>query len=103
MPTYNEFHRRSLAEREAFWAEEARAIHWQRPFDRVLFVDLRGFHPDPAQPPADPGAVLEQLVRLDPDVVMPEGLDMVPCDRAAVLLAASRPERSRPGKSRRRS
>ena len=40
----------------------------------------------------DPHAVLEQLVRLDPDVVVPEGLDMVPCDRAAVLLAASQPE-----------
>ncbi len=36
MPTYKEFHRRSLAEREAFWADEARAIHWQRPFEQVL-------------------------------------------------------------------
>jgi tetratricopeptide (TPR) repeat protein len=34
------------------------------PFDRVLFVNLRGFHPDPAQPPADPGAVLEGFLRL---------------------------------------
>ncbi|WP_306215563.1 tetratricopeptide repeat protein, partial [Actinoplanes sp. RD1] len=32
--------------------------------DRVLFVDLRGFHPDPAQPPADPGAVLDGFLRL---------------------------------------
>jgi hypothetical protein len=33
-------------------------------FDRVLFVNLRGFHPDPVQPPADPGAVLEGFLRL---------------------------------------
>ena len=33
-------------------------------FDRVLFVDLRGFHPDPSQPPADPGAVLDGFLRL---------------------------------------
>src|SRR5437868_1823742 len=31
---------------------------------RVLFVDLRGFHPDPAQPPADPAAVLDGFLRL---------------------------------------
>jgi len=33
-------------------------------FERVLFVDLRGFHPDPAQPPADPAAVLDGFLRL---------------------------------------
>lgn len=33
-------------------------------FDRVLLVDLRGFHPDPAQPPADPAAVLDGFLRL---------------------------------------
>ncbi|NUT49995.1 MAG: tetratricopeptide repeat protein [Saccharothrix sp.] len=33
-------------------------------FDRVLFVDLRGFHHDPAQPPADPTAVLDGFLRL---------------------------------------
>jgi tetratricopeptide (TPR) repeat protein len=32
--------------------------------DRVLFVNLRGFHPGPAKPPADPGAVLEGFLRL---------------------------------------
>jgi tetratricopeptide (TPR) repeat protein len=32
--------------------------------DRVLFVNLRGFHPDPAQPPADPAAVLDGFLRL---------------------------------------
>lgn len=33
-------------------------------FDRILFVNLRGFHPDPAQPPADPAAVLDGFLRL---------------------------------------
>ena len=33
-------------------------------FDRVFFVDLRGFHPDPALPPADPAAVLDGFLRL---------------------------------------
>src|SRR5438552_1773239 len=36
----------------------------EEPFDRVLFVNLRGFHPDPAQPPADPAAVLDGFLRL---------------------------------------
>jgi len=36
MATYRDFHRRSLAERASFWAEEAKLIHWQRPFDEVL-------------------------------------------------------------------
>jgi tetratricopeptide (TPR) repeat protein len=35
-----------------------------RPFEETLFVDLRGFHPDPAQPPADPAAVLDGFLRL---------------------------------------
>jgi tetratricopeptide (TPR) repeat protein len=34
------------------------------PFEQVLFVDLRGFHPDPRQPPADPAAVLDSFLRL---------------------------------------
>ncbi|MCO8269051.1 tetratricopeptide repeat protein [Actinoplanes sp. TRM 88003] len=34
------------------------------PYDHVLFVDLRGFHIDPAQPPADPSAVLDSLLQL---------------------------------------
>ncbi|MBM7075401.1 tetratricopeptide repeat protein [Micromonospora humida] len=33
-------------------------------FDRTLFVNLRGFFPDPARPPADPAAVLEGFLRL---------------------------------------
>ena len=36
MDTYRDFHRRSLAERESFWAEEAKLVHWQQPFDEVL-------------------------------------------------------------------
>jgi tetratricopeptide (TPR) repeat protein len=33
-------------------------------FDKVLFVNLRGFHPDPAEPPAAPYAVLAGFLRL---------------------------------------
>jgi len=37
-------------------------LHQRQPFERVLFVNLRGF--DPAQPPADPAAVLDGFLRL---------------------------------------
>ena len=33
---YDEIHARSLADPEAFWAEAAEAIHWERRWDRVL-------------------------------------------------------------------
>ena len=33
MPTYAETHRRSLADRDAFWRERAALIDWQTPFD----------------------------------------------------------------------
>ncbi|HZO70439.1 MAG TPA: tetratricopeptide repeat protein [Kribbellaceae bacterium] len=36
----------------------------ENPFEQVLFVNLRGFHPDPAQPPADPAAVLDGFLRM---------------------------------------
>src|SRR5258706_5338027 len=36
MGTYREFHRRSIEDREAFWAEEAQLIHWRRPVQGVL-------------------------------------------------------------------
>ncbi len=36
MTRYREFHRRSLADREGFWAEEARRVHWHKPFGKVL-------------------------------------------------------------------
>src|SRR5690349_14326421 len=32
--------------------------------DRVLFVNLRGFHPDPGLPPAGPAAVVDGFLRL---------------------------------------
>jgi len=34
--TYRDFHRRSLDDREGFWAEEAKLVHWHRPFGKVL-------------------------------------------------------------------
>src|SRR5262249_16382373 len=33
---YRDFHRRSITDREGFWAEEAKRIHWQKPFGKVL-------------------------------------------------------------------
>src|ERR1700756_4633567 len=36
MSKYREFHRRSLAERDAFWREEAALIDWHKPFGAVL-------------------------------------------------------------------
>ncbi len=36
MQTYKEFHARSLADRDAFWAEQARLIDWRQPAQRTL-------------------------------------------------------------------
>jgi len=36
MATYREFHARSIAERDAFWADQARAIDWRTPPARTL-------------------------------------------------------------------
>ncbi len=36
MTTYKEFHRRSIEDREGFWAEQAALVHWEKPFGRVL-------------------------------------------------------------------
>ena len=36
MSSYREFHRRSLDDREGFWRDEARLVHWHKPFARVL-------------------------------------------------------------------
>jgi propionyl-CoA synthetase len=36
MTSYKDFHRRSILDREGFWAEEARLIHWHKPFGKVL-------------------------------------------------------------------
>jgi propionyl-CoA synthetase len=33
---WREAHQRSLADPESFWAEQARALHWDKPWDRVL-------------------------------------------------------------------
>src|SRR5258707_13018383 len=36
MTTYREFHRRSIDDREGFWAEQAGLIHWHKPHAQVL-------------------------------------------------------------------
>ncbi len=36
MSSYKEFHARSIADRDAFWAEQARLIDWQTPPQRTL-------------------------------------------------------------------
>ncbi|EPX63592.1 Propionate--CoA ligase [Cystobacter fuscus DSM 2262] len=36
MGAYNDFHRRSVDQPETFWAEQARLIDWERPFDQVM-------------------------------------------------------------------
>ena len=36
MTSYREFYRRSLDDREGFWRDEARLVHWHKPFSRVL-------------------------------------------------------------------
>jgi propionyl-CoA synthetase len=36
MQSYREFHRRSIEDREGFWAEQAKLVHWEKPFSRVL-------------------------------------------------------------------
>ncbi|MGH8673109.1 MAG: propionate--CoA ligase [Burkholderiales bacterium] len=36
MATWKQFHRRSIEDREGFWAEQAQLVHWHKPFDQVL-------------------------------------------------------------------
>jgi propionyl-CoA synthetase len=36
MPTYLDFHRRSLTDRDGFWREQAALVDWQTPFSSVL-------------------------------------------------------------------
>jgi propionyl-CoA synthetase len=36
MSSYKDFHRRSIADREGFWAEQAKLVHWHKPFGKVL-------------------------------------------------------------------
>ncbi len=35
MTSYADFHRRSIADRDGFWTEQAQLIDWQKPFDQV--------------------------------------------------------------------
>jgi len=41
--SYQAFYRRSIEQPDAFWAEQARMIDWQRPFERVLDDSRRLF------------------------------------------------------------
>ncbi len=43
MGTFADFHRQSIEAPEAFWAEQAKGIHWHRPFDQVLQYDQPPF------------------------------------------------------------
>src|SRR2546427_12569941 len=36
MTTYREFLRRSIEDKEGFWAEQAKLVHWERPPGKVL-------------------------------------------------------------------
>jgi len=36
METYRNFHRRSIEDREGFWAEQAGLVHWEKPHTKVL-------------------------------------------------------------------
>ncbi|MGB5080342.1 MAG: propionate--CoA ligase [Burkholderiales bacterium] len=36
MATYRDFYRRSIEDREGFWAEQARLVHWEKPHSKVL-------------------------------------------------------------------
>jgi propionyl-CoA synthetase len=40
---YASFHRRSIEERDSFWAEQAQAIDWHRPFETVCVYDRPPF------------------------------------------------------------
>ena len=33
---YQEFHRRSIEDRDGFWSEQARLVDWHKPFGKVL-------------------------------------------------------------------
>ncbi|GAA1625775.1 tetratricopeptide repeat protein [Actinoplanes couchii] len=56
--------------------QAAHRLRRDRAYDQVLFVNLRGFHPDRSQPPADPSAVLDGFLRLlgMPGQEIPPGL-----------------------------
>lgn len=41
--TYADFYRRSIDDRDAFWAEQAQLVDWHKPFDRVCNYDKAPF------------------------------------------------------------
>ena len=41
--TYADFYRRSIDDRDAFWAEQAQLVDWYKPFDRVCNYDKAPF------------------------------------------------------------
>ena len=41
--TYADFYRRSIDDREAFWAEQAQLIDWQQPFEQVCDASQPAF------------------------------------------------------------
>ncbi len=43
MTTYREFHRRSIEDKEGFWAEQAKLVHWAKPPEKVLDYDRPPF------------------------------------------------------------
>jgi propionyl-CoA synthetase len=43
MSTYREFHRRSISDPDAFWAEQAELVHWEKPCSKVLEYDRPPF------------------------------------------------------------
>ena len=43
MTSYREFHRRSIEQRDVFWADEAKLVDWHKPFERVLDYDRPPF------------------------------------------------------------
>lgn len=43
MPSYHDFFQKSLNEPESFWAEKAKLIHWEKPYDKVLDDSIPGF------------------------------------------------------------
>ncbi|WP_426502097.1 hypothetical protein ACPPVO_31120 [Dactylosporangium sp. McL0621] len=63
----------------AFAVHAAHRLAAEGRFDATLFADLRGRHPDPALPPAEPGQVLDGFLRLLGHPATP--------DRAAALRA----------------
>ena len=42
--SYQEIYRRSLEDPEGFWGEAAQALHWDKPWDKVLDASARPFY-----------------------------------------------------------